>query len=90
MGAKSLAYLSRSGNDKEDTQAFVSELESNDVEVLIVRGDVSQLDDVKRVVAATPKPIKGVVQAALTLQVMSHIMSSYCHYHANIRRQWIG
>ena len=90
MGAKSLTYLSRSGNDKEDTQAFVSELESNDVEVLIVRGDVSKLDDVKRVVAATAKPIKGVVQAALTLQVMSHFMSSCCYYHAKICRQWIG
>ena len=69
-GAKSFTYLSRSGLDKQDTRDFIAELQGLDVDAQVVKGDVSSFDDVKRAVASTKRPIKGVVQAALTLQVI--------------------
>lgn len=69
-GAKSFTYLSRSGLDKQDTRDFIAELQDLDIDAQFVKGDVSSFDDVKRAVASTERPIKGVVQAALTLQVI--------------------
>ena len=86
MGARSLTFLSRSGSDREDTQCFVSELKSRNVEVQVVKGDVSHLGDVKTAVAATSKPIRGVVQAALTLQVMSSPRLSHRQSQSNFCR----
>ena len=66
-GAKSFTYISRSGLDKQDTRNFIAKLKDLDVDAQVVKGDVSNLDNVNRAVASTARPIKGVVQAALTL-----------------------
>lgn len=68
-GAKSFIYLSRSGNDSSETCDFLTELGNLGVDAQVVKGDVCSLHDVKRAVASATRPIKGVVQAALTLQV---------------------
>ena len=69
-GAKSFTYLSRSGLDKQETQDPIAELQRIGIDAQVVKGDVSSLDDVNRAVASTKRPIKGVIQAALTLKVM--------------------
>ena len=68
-GATSLIFLSRSGMDRAETQAFIFEVQERYIEAVVVRGDVLNLIDVERAIASTRKPIKGVVQAALDLQV---------------------
>ena len=68
-GARNLIFLSRSGDDKPEARQSVNELRNGGVSVDIVRGDVAVLKDVERAIACTPRPIKGIVQAALMLQV---------------------
>lgn len=69
-GARNLTYLSRSGDAKEGIRDFITELQNRNVVTHIVKGDVANLSDVRRAVACSRKPVKGVVQAALTLQVV--------------------
>ena len=68
-GATAFVYLSRSGKEKQETCDFLAELEDLGVDAQVVKGDVCSLHDVRRAVASATKPIKGAVQAALTLQV---------------------
>ena len=68
-GAKNLVFLARSGDEKAEVREFVDELRALDVDVRIVKGDVAILKDVEAAITCTHKPIKGVVQAALMLQV---------------------
>ena len=68
-GATSFVYLSRSGKDKQEYCEFLAELKDHGIDAQIVQGDVCSLNDIRRAVVSAPKPIKGAVQAALTLQV---------------------
>ena len=69
-GAKNFTYLSRSGVEKQEYRDFIAELAEMGANAQIIKGDVSSLKDVTDAVACTRRPIKGVVQAALTLQVL--------------------
>ena len=68
-GARRLIYLSRTGAAKPEAQLFLNDLRAQGVHVTIQEGDVLSLQDVKEAVAANDRPIKGVVQGALTLNV---------------------
>ena len=70
-GARNFCFLSRSGADAKRAAALVSDLEAAGADVLIVRGDASVPDDVRRAVASIPddRPLRGVVQAAMVLRV---------------------
>lgn len=70
-GARDLTYLSRSGDATTEVRNFIAEIENRNVVVHVVKGDVTNIEDVKLAVASSKKPVKGVVQAALTLQVCS-------------------
>ena len=87
-GAKSLTYLSRSVTNKENTREFLEHLKGLGIEIVVMAGDVSCLEDVQRTVDSATKPIKGVVQAALTLQVwFRHRLSlSSLPFYTNIVR----
>lgn len=67
QGVRKLTFLSRSGAISEEALDFVSKLKALSVQVQILQGDVASPSDVKRAVQSCPAPIKGVVQAALTL-----------------------
>ena len=69
QGARHLTYLSRSGVTNEETETFISELNSQGVTTVIAKGDVASLKDVEVVVASCSHPVKGVVQGALVLKV---------------------
>lgn len=69
-GARNLTYLSRSGDTKEGIREFITELQNRNVVIHIVKGDVANLNEVRRAVACSGKPVKGVIQAALKLQVI--------------------
>lgn len=70
-GARRFAFLSRSGTDSKQAAILVDEIEAAGVAVQVIRGDATILADVQRAVDGIPAqyPIRGVVQAAMVLQV---------------------
>jgi NADPH:quinone reductase-like Zn-dependent oxidoreductase/SAM-dependent methyltransferase len=69
-GAKNLVFLSRSGRS-EKVEPFCRELEVLGCHVQVFKGSVTNLDDVKEVVTKAVKPILGVFQLSMVLQVSS-------------------
>lgn len=68
-GARQLIFLSRSAGESDMDQAFFQELYVQGCLAIPVKGNVAILDDVKRAVAASPKPICGVLQLSMVLRV---------------------
>ena len=68
-GARDITYLSRSGDQNATVQGFLGNLRERGITARVIKGDVSSMRDVNRAVAASGKPIKGLLQAALTLKV---------------------
>lgn len=68
-GARKFVFLGRSGLDKEPALRLVEDLSSNGAECKVVRGDVCNIEDVKRTVAQVDGLVGGVVQAAMGLNV---------------------
>lgn len=67
-GARHLIFMSRSGAKNID-QDFFEELGQLGCAAQVFSGDLAKLDDVKRVVQQAEKPIAGVMQMAMVLQV---------------------
>ena len=68
-GARDITYLSRSGDQNATVQGFLVDLKERGITARVIKGDVNSIEDVNRAVAASVKPIKGMLQAALTLKV---------------------
>ena len=70
-GARSFAFLSRSGADSKQASILVEELETAGADVIVMRGDASVRSDVDRAIRSIPadRPIRGVIQAAMVLRV---------------------
>ena len=68
-GARDITYLSRSGDQNATVQGFLVNLRERGITVRVIKGDVNCIADVNRAIAASGKPIKGMLQAALTLKV---------------------
>ncbi|KAH8706040.1 reducing polyketide synthase [Talaromyces proteolyticus] len=70
-GAKSIAFLSRSGDSKPEAKAVVGELKGYGIQVMVYRGDVSDqasfLAAMKQCSQELP-PVKGVIQMAMVLR----------------------
>jgi len=72
QGARNIVFLSRSGARKAEAQATLKALSDNGANVRAYACDVSNLVEVKKVVAECAisfPPIKGVIQGAMVLQV---------------------
>ncbi|KAI5241413.1 ketoacyl-synt-domain-containing protein [Aureobasidium subglaciale] len=67
QGARRFLFLSRSGVDKPVVASFISELAKAGAESIVVKGDVSRLEDVHRIVSLAKTPIRGVMQLAMAL-----------------------
>lgn len=77
QGARKLVFLTRTGASGSRAQKLISDLRSLDVNVQVVQGDVSNIQDVQHAVQACQNgPIKGVVHAALTLHVSGNLFST--------------
>lgn len=68
-GAKHLVFLSRSAGQLGDDDPFVQELQSLGCTVTKVSGDVIIYEDITRAIKAAGRPIVGVLQASMVLQV---------------------
>ena len=77
-GAKNFAFISRSGTDKAEAAQLVESLKRSGASVKVFRADASNLTDVERVVSDLNAigPIRGVVHAAMVLQVT--LSSLFC------------
>ncbi|KAK4156109.1 hypothetical protein C8A00DRAFT_41378 [Chaetomidium leptoderma] len=67
-GARNLSIMSRSGGDDERSRRVLRDLESLGATARIVHGDVSSLEDTKRVFQESVLPIKGVIHGAMLLR----------------------
>lgn len=74
-GAKYLVFLSRSAGDGEDVAKFVYDLQLQGCHSLLIQGDVAELADVKKAVAASCKPVKGVIHMAMLMKVDNYPLS---------------
>ncbi|KAG8158411.1 hypothetical protein KVR01_011533 [Diaporthe batatas] len=90
-GARHFVFLGRSGSDKPEAQSLVDRLRGAGASVEVVRGDVSNPDQVDAAVdACSGRPIGGVVQAAMGLS--EALFSSMTHkaWHTGIQPKWAG
>ncbi|OTA56526.1 fatty acid synthase S-acetyltransferase [Hypoxylon sp. EC38] len=67
-GARELIYLSRTAGTGLHDELFVNELKSMGCDVKLVKGDVTNLDDVAKAVATATRPLKGVIQMSMVLR----------------------
>ncbi|KAF4438150.1 putative polyketide synthase [Fusarium austroafricanum] len=67
-GARHLTFLSRSAGTGPHDQDLVRELESLGCTGQLVRGDVTNKDDVARAVDGTLGPLKGIIQMSMVLR----------------------
>ena len=79
QGAKKFVFIGRSGLDKKAARQLVKDLEDSGASVKVIRGDVSNLEDVKKCVDAVNGLIGGVVQAAMGLDVRPPIPYGFWH-----------
>lgn len=68
-GARHLVFLSRSAGTSARDQAFAHELEIQGCTVVLVKADVSVLEDVKAAIRSCPRPIGGILQLSMVLRV---------------------
>lgn len=68
-GARHLTYLSRSAGISTEDKTFINSLEFQGCEVTTVLGSVAEMDDVKRAVAASSRPIAGVIHLSMVIRV---------------------
>jgi NADPH:quinone reductase-like Zn-dependent oxidoreductase/NADP-dependent 3-hydroxy acid dehydrogenase YdfG len=83
-GAKSLAFLSRSGRC-EKHEDFCKELEVMGCRVQVFEGSVANAEDVKRAIAEACSPIRGVINLSMALQDRSIDTMSYEDWYTAIR-----
>ncbi|KAE9363949.1 hypothetical protein N431DRAFT_474945 [Stipitochalara longipes BDJ] len=84
-GAKNLSFLSRSAGSGKHDANFVREIESMGCTAQLVRGDVSNHDDVARAVDGTMAPLKGIVQMSMVLRDQMFDGMSIEDWHAVTR-----
>ncbi|KAK1634593.1 polyketide synthase [Colletotrichum phormii] len=90
-GARHFVFLGRSGSDRPEARSLVDRLLGAGASVEVVRGDVSNQEDVDASVdACSGRLIGGVVQAAMGLS--EALFSSMTHkaWHTGIQPKWAG
>ena len=83
-GARHLIFLSRSAGKLED-QEFVQELESMDATVELIKGSVSEPNDVNRAIqAAGDAPLKGIMNLSMLLRDQSWQDMTWNDWHTAV------
>ncbi|KAI1379228.1 hypothetical protein F4677DRAFT_453263 [Hypoxylon crocopeplum] len=67
-GARNLTFLGRGGADKKEAAAMIDSLRARGCTVHVVRGDVSNKEDVAKACTAAGVPVYGMVQGAMALE----------------------
>ena len=66
---QSFVFLSRSGADKPNAKKLVEDLQESGTAVVVIRGNVSRLEDVQPAVMHSTYPTEGIIQAAMALNI---------------------
>ena len=61
--------IGRSGTEKIPARNLVADLKAAGADVVVIRGDVTLFSDVARAVEVAPRPIGGIIHAAMGIQV---------------------
>lgn len=75
LGAKHLVIMCRSGYEDEKSQTVLANVTAEGCKFQLFEGDVSNLQDVKRVFKQATIPIRGVIQGAMVLRVCSNLVT---------------
>ncbi|KAI8946740.1 hypothetical protein F4801DRAFT_593114 [Xylaria longipes] len=67
-GARNLTFLGRSGADKKEAAAMINSLRDRGCTVHVVRGDVSNKEDVAKAASIAGVPVYGMVQGSMALE----------------------
>lgn len=72
-GARHFAFLSRSGTDKPEASQLVKSLRKEGASVTVYRADAADEEEILKAIAQenSERPIRGVVHAAMVLNVRS-------------------
>jgi acyl transferase domain-containing protein/NADPH:quinone reductase-like Zn-dependent oxidoreductase/aryl carrier-like protein len=83
-GAKHIAVMARSGYDDEKSQAVLRDLYALGSEPILITGDVSKIEDVKKGFQQTSPPIGGIIQGAMVLRDKTYAAMTVEEFHASI------
>ena len=89
-GARHFTFLGRSATDKAAAKEVVQNLKKAGVTVQVVRGDVSNKEDVVNCMTISPQPIGGVIQAAMGLHEAIFSTMTNDAWHTGIQPKWRG
>ncbi|KAK7955014.1 polyketide synthase [Apiospora saccharicola] len=81
-GAKHLAALSRSDYDDPQSQIVLRQLRDLDCQIDLLRGDITKVEDVRRVFNETTVPVAGIIQGAMVLRDRPFANMTVEEYHA--------
>ncbi|KAK7422917.1 hypothetical protein QQZ08_009273 [Neonectria magnoliae] len=80
-GAKHLAILSRSGSADEKSLGVIKDIKAQGCSVDLLKGDVANVDDVRRCLKSTKVLIGGIVQGAMVLRDRMFDSMTHQEYH---------
>ncbi|OTB01304.1 hypothetical protein M426DRAFT_14612 [Hypoxylon sp. CI-4A] len=90
-GARNFVFLGRSGCDRTSSMELVNRLKARGAQVHVIRGDVTDIADVKKVVAVcSGTPIGGVVHAAMGLHEDIFTRMTNEAWRTSVRPKWAG
>ena len=77
-GARHLIFFSRSAGSVTSEDPYIKELAARGCSVQTFSGSVANMSDVKRVIGSASKPIAGVLQASMVLDVSNYLHRLKC------------
>ncbi|MCJ1391686.1 hypothetical protein MMC18_004551 [Xylographa bjoerkii] len=84
LGARHLVILSRSDYDDKRSQGVLKDIDAEGCQVDLVRGDVSNLEDVRHTFKQSSVPIGGIIQGAMVLRDKIFASMTIEDYHTTI------
>ncbi|KAI1123051.1 putative polyketide synthase [Nemania abortiva] len=92
-GARKFVFLGRTGADKPAARKFITQIQSKGARVAVVRGDVTQANDVAIAMAACETEgfvLGGIVQAAMALDEALFTDMTSEAWHKVVQPKWKG
>lgn len=83
-GAREIIYMSRSAGLTDKDDSFVKELRDMGCVARLVAGDVTQIEDVRRAIAAASFPLKGIVQMSMVVSNENFSRMSHQEWNASV------
>lgn len=91
-GAREILFMSRSAGLTTKDDSFVDELQSMGCTAKLVSGDVTELEDVQRAIAAARHPLKGIVHMSMVVADQNFTKMSFQEWTASsapkVRGAW--